>query len=143
MSGDDTFRAIEAGDADRLKELIEADASLAGARNENGMSAIMSALYRGRMDMVEMLLGAGLELDVFEAASLGRTDRLEAIPKNGARLIVSFPQDTDLAPAKQGARTCANYIAQGGDGTNAMVDWRSCHCPSGAPGTIVVLLPNH
>jgi ankyrin repeat protein len=79
VSGDDSFRAIEAGDADRLKELIEADASLAGARNESGLSAIMWALYRGRIDMVEMLLGGGLELDVFEAASLGRTDRLEAI----------------------------------------------------------------
>jgi ankyrin repeat protein len=79
VSADDVFRAIDAGDAGRLQELIEADASLAGARNESGLSAVISALYRGRMDLVEILLASGTELDVFEAASLGRTERVEAI----------------------------------------------------------------
>jgi hypothetical protein len=66
-------------DAARVRELVEADATLAGCRNEDGISARMLALYRGDVDMLEALVDAGPELDVFEAAGLGAEERLEEL----------------------------------------------------------------
>ncbi|HWJ44513.1 MAG TPA: hypothetical protein VNR63_03930 [Gaiellaceae bacterium] len=42
------------------------------------MSDVLQAIYRGDRDEAERL-AAGRELDVFEAAALGRTDRLRAL----------------------------------------------------------------
>jgi len=79
MSTGPLFEAISAGDAARVRELVDADATLAGCRNEQGISARMLALYRGDVDMLEALVDAGPELDVFEAAGLGAEERLEEL----------------------------------------------------------------
>lgn len=79
MSREGLLEAISAGDAARVRELVEADATLAGCRNEDGVSARMLALYRGDVDMLEALVDAGPELDVFEAAGLGAEERLEEL----------------------------------------------------------------
>ena len=66
--------AVQSGNVDQLKELLAQDRSLARARDAGGVSALMHALYRQRKDMVDVLRGTGLEFDVFEAASVGRSD---------------------------------------------------------------------
>lgn len=71
---EDVIAAVQSGNVDQLKELVAQDRSLAGARDASGVSALMHALYRQRKDLVDALRGAGLEFDVFEAASLGRSD---------------------------------------------------------------------
>ena len=43
------------------------------------MSEILEALYRGDRDRVDELLACQPDLDVFEAAALGRTDRLREL----------------------------------------------------------------
>ncbi len=65
------FDAIAAGDAARVRELVGADATLAGCRDEDGVSARMLALYRGQREIAGVLLDAGPEPDVFEAAGFG------------------------------------------------------------------------
>jgi uncharacterized protein len=70
------FAAIEAGDAERVRALVEEDPSLASARGEDGVSALLHARYRFRLDVVDALLSARPELGVFEAAALGGTPRL-------------------------------------------------------------------
>jgi ankyrin repeat protein len=71
------FAAITAGDAARVRELVESDATLAGCRNDEGISARMLALYRADYEMLAVLVDAGPELDVFEAAGLGAEERLD------------------------------------------------------------------
>jgi ankyrin repeat protein len=73
------FEAIESGDVERVRALVSADPELAGARGADGVSALLQARYRFRLDLVEALLEPGPELDVFEAAALGRTDRLREL----------------------------------------------------------------
>jgi uncharacterized protein len=73
------FDAIAAGDAGRVRELVESDASLAGCRNDEGVSARLLALYRGDVEMLEVLVDSGPELDVLEAAGLGAEERLEEL----------------------------------------------------------------
>ena len=76
--------AIDAGDADRVDALLASDASLAAAHDGDGVSATMHALYRGRRTIAESIAAALPELDVFEAAALGRVDRLRALLAAGA-----------------------------------------------------------
>ena len=73
------FQAVQAGDDARVRDLVAHDPSLAAARDEEGVSALLRARYLGRTDLVEALLAAAPELDVFDAAALGRTERLRAL----------------------------------------------------------------
>ena len=51
------------------------------------MSELLSALYRGDRTRVDELLARDPELNVFEAAALGRTDRLlELLEEDGSRV---------------------------------------------------------
>lgn len=70
------FDAIRAGEVATVRELVTADPPLASARDENGLSAVLVALYHRQPEAAEVLTGAGLELDVLEAAALGRLDVL-------------------------------------------------------------------
>jgi ankyrin repeat protein len=73
------FSAIEEGEADRVRDLVQNEPSLAATRHVTGVSALLFARYRNRLDVVEVLLVAGPPVDVFDAAGLGLVDRLAAI----------------------------------------------------------------
>lgn len=74
------FDAIGAGDVEQVRSLLRAAPALAAGRcPASGVSAVLSARYRFRMDLVEAVLEAGPELDVFDAAALGRVDRLRRL----------------------------------------------------------------
>ena len=70
------FQLLAAGDINGLRGLVEQDSSIAAARDASGVSLLMQALYRGHRDLAE-LMSTKKELDIFEAASLGKFDRLE------------------------------------------------------------------
>jgi len=67
--------AVRAGDVSRVREALAAGAEL---RTDNGGSLILEALFRGQQEIVS-LLAAQAELDIFEAAALGRTERVSPI----------------------------------------------------------------
>jgi uncharacterized protein len=75
------FEAIRGGDVERVRELVSADPALATARDENGLSAVLTALYHRQPEACEALLAAEPELDVLEAAALGRVERLRDDPE--------------------------------------------------------------
>ena len=56
------------------------------------MSDVLQAIYRGDRDEAERL-AAGRELDVFEAAALGRTDRLRALVDADPSLVTAYGDD--------------------------------------------------
>jgi ankyrin repeat protein len=68
--------AVAAGDADRVAALVAQDPALAMARGTDGVSALLLARYRFDRPTMDALLAADPDLDVFEAAALGRIDRL-------------------------------------------------------------------
>jgi ankyrin repeat protein len=78
-AGDDLVRAVKAGEVSRVRELLQADPTLAGTRDAAGVSMVLLALYHQRRDVAEVLLAAGPALDVFDAAATGRLDRLRAL----------------------------------------------------------------
>lgn len=72
----DMIGAVNAGDADRVREILAEDASLVAARDDAGVSALLLSRYRFDRATTEALLAADPELDIFEAAALGYADRL-------------------------------------------------------------------
>lgn len=70
------FEAIGTGDTERARAIVADDPAAAAARNGDGLSAVLAALYRHRPDIVGILLAAQPELDLFDAAAAGDVDRL-------------------------------------------------------------------
>ena len=89
MDAESLIDAIKKGDEEAVRSAINSNAALAGARDEAGISAVLTALYHRRKNLLEILLQAGPSLDGFESAALGRPDLL-------LRLAVTKP---DLATA--------------------------------------------
>ncbi len=75
----DCFDLLGKGEIDQLRRMLESDSAVAGARDGNGVSLLMHSLYRGRRDLAEEIAAKKAELDIFEAASLGRLDRLRKL----------------------------------------------------------------
>jgi ankyrin repeat protein len=87
------FQAIRAGDASRLSALIAADRSLVNLRNERGHSPVLIAQYHHRRELVEMLLAFEPELDIFDAASVGKAPRIAELLDGDPTLLNAYSQD--------------------------------------------------
>ena len=88
MSGSEAlFAAIDAGELDQVRDLVHGDPTLAGARDPSGVSALLFARYRNRLDLVDVLLAAGPPVDVFDAAGLGLVEPLAAALDDRPELI--------------------------------------------------------
>jgi uncharacterized protein len=77
-TGDRFIDAAKTGDSGLVAELLERDASLGSYRAASGETPLMAALYRGHRAIVDQLLDAGVPLDLFAAAAVGRRDGVRA-----------------------------------------------------------------
>jgi len=93
QAAQEVFDVIRAGDATRLAALLAADRSLVDARNERGHSPVLIAQYHQKRDLVTILLAAGPELDIFDAASVGRTARVAELLDRDPSLVNAFSGD--------------------------------------------------
>jgi ankyrin repeat protein len=81
------FDVVRAGDTGRLQALLRANPGLASVRNERGHTPVLIAQYRDKPEAVALLLAVEPELDVFDAASVGRTTRVaECLDRDPALL---------------------------------------------------------
>src|SRR3989441_4896565 len=87
------FDVIREGNTARLGALLAADPSLAGVRNERGHSPVLIAQYHHRRECVALLLAAGPELDVFDAASVGATARVADLLDREPSLVNAYSSD--------------------------------------------------
>ena len=85
--------AATGGDVSKVKAMLAADPAVARAKDENGVSAIMKATYYGKRDVVAALLESGVELDVFEAAATGRSERLVELIEKDPSLANAYSPD--------------------------------------------------
>lgn len=79
---DRCFELLGKNDFDSLRRLIEAEPGCAEARDRNGVGLLMQSIYRGRRDLAEAIAARKKALDIFEAAALGRLDRLGELAKD-------------------------------------------------------------
>ncbi len=79
------FAVIKSGETARVDDLLRKHPDLIDARTKSGASPILFALYTGHADLAEHLASREPALDVHEAASLGKMDRLR-------KLVAADPQ---------------------------------------------------
>jgi uncharacterized protein len=89
----DIFTAVRAGDIARVSELLAQDPSLAQATDEQGLSPIMIASYHRQSQALELLLSAKPPINLFEAAALGRTDRIVQLLETAPALVSQYSPD--------------------------------------------------
>ncbi|HZR22354.1 MAG TPA: ankyrin repeat domain-containing protein [Vicinamibacterales bacterium] len=75
--------AIKAGEFDRVKLMVTADPALVEARSGKGESAILTAVYHGQKDIVNLLVARGADLTIFEASAAGEVERIERLIDRG------------------------------------------------------------
>src|SRR5207244_4560812 len=87
------FDVIREGDTGRLGALLAAEPSLAGVRNERGHAPVVNAQDHLQREGVALLLAAGPELDVFDAASVGATARVAELLAREPSLVNAYSSD--------------------------------------------------
>ncbi|HLL83530.1 MAG TPA: ankyrin repeat domain-containing protein [Longimicrobium sp.] len=75
---DGLLEALKAGDVGQVESLLAAEPSLAEARKD-GVSLLLLALYHQKPQVAEAFARRRSALDVFEAAALGRVERLREV----------------------------------------------------------------
>lgn len=80
---EELFTAIGAGDGARVDALLDGDSALASARNHQGLSAVLAALYCRQDDILTAFLDRHPPLDLFEAAALGLHELLAEFLDSG------------------------------------------------------------
>jgi ankyrin repeat protein len=80
------FTAIKSGDRTAVERLLARDRELVDAHDENGLSAILTALYHGQTEIATAILRRGPKLTLFEAAAAGDVARVrELVERNRAQ----------------------------------------------------------
>lgn len=69
---------LRRGDLERVEALLRAEPDLVDAR-QNGVSLLLWTLYLGQPRLTEAFVRRRVSLDFFEAAALGRLERLEEL----------------------------------------------------------------
>ena len=80
------FALLHAGDAGGLRRILDQDPAASEARDSSGVSLLMHSIYRGRRDLAELIASTKKALDIFEATSLGRLDRLKQCLRDAAAI---------------------------------------------------------
>ena len=108
------FSAIASGNAEAVEALLKENNARASERDENGVSAIMFALYVRERAIARRLAEVKRRLDVFEAASLGDTTQLAVILEKDPLAAV------DWSPDGFTALHLAAFLGNGRDGDDAV-----------------------
>ncbi|HKC24126.1 MAG TPA: ankyrin repeat domain-containing protein [Thermoanaerobaculia bacterium] len=87
------FQAIRSGDREAAERLLDADPSLASARDASGVSALTLATYHARPGIARTIRSHLVEIDAFEAAALGESGRLAELLAKDPSLLSALSPD--------------------------------------------------
>ena len=116
------FEAIRAGDLAAVKSLVAADASLAFARNDSGVSGVLTAVYMGRSEIRDFLIANGAVMELPEASAVGNLARVRELIENDHAKADSFSPDGFAVVALSaflGHLEIVQYLAAHGADVNA------------------------
>lgn len=81
------FDLVRSDDVFALTTMINNHPELADARNDQGVPAVLVAIYYDRKDVINLLITSGAKVDIFIAAALGNVKKLEtALAKDPASI---------------------------------------------------------
>src|SRR5215831_5974489 len=73
----DFFAAVKAGDNAEVNRLLDADPALITAKDENGLSAVLTAAYYQVPGIAQLLVQCGADLSIYEACAVGELARVK------------------------------------------------------------------
>lgn len=113
------FDLIQHGQAAELAAQLANHAQLAEAQNPDGISALRAAVYQHQPAIRDLLLPYLPELDIFDASSVGDTERIKQLLSFDPSLVASHSTDgwtpLHLAAAFAGDDTVRLLISHGAD----------------------------
>lgn len=89
----DLFEAIRAGNSPEVRAILGRDPGAVNKRNDRGHTPVLIAQYHHKGDIVQDLLAAGPELDVFDACCVGRTARVGELLDADPALLNAYNGD--------------------------------------------------
>lgn len=89
----DFLSAIRAGDQAEVMRLLDADPALVNAKDENGLTAVLTAAYYQEPDMAKLLAQRGAALNVFEACTVGELSHVQALIERQPELVNAYAPD--------------------------------------------------
>src|SRR5260370_22502978 len=116
------FQAIQAGEASKVKALLDSNPSLASVKSERGQSGVLLAAYSGRKEISELLLAREVTLELHEAAAAGQLERVQHLVEKDPALAKSYSPDgfpVFALAAVFGHRDVAEYLFAKGAEVNA------------------------
>ncbi len=88
------FKAISTGREQDVRAMLAADPKRAFAKDKNGNSALLFALYMNQAPIANaILVYRKNELDIFEAAALGKDEKLRSLISQTPALLTAFASD--------------------------------------------------
>lgn len=93
MTKDTFIQAIQDGNIGTIKTALSENPSLINSKTEQGLSALLLAMYFRKNDIVNVLLENKTDFDFFEAAASGRLDYVKKILKNELEILNQFAVD--------------------------------------------------
>jgi uncharacterized protein len=87
------FDAIKTGNLDEVRRLVRDSPALAAARDANGVSGILIAIYNRRPEVAAALVELGAPVDIFDASALGMADRVAALLEEDPARASAYAQD--------------------------------------------------
>src|SRR6266568_4659947 len=123
LNQDELFENLKAENTARVKQLIENDPSLLNAKHKTGATGILFALYSGHQELAELLAQRKHDLDIFEAASLGKMDQVRALVKRDMELVNAYSPEGFTAlqlSAYLGQKEAVDFLLKAGTNVNAI-----------------------
>ena len=81
------IEAIKAKDVDAARAALAADSAAADVATPEGTTPVCLAMYYGQPQIADAIAAAKIDLDIFEAATIGRVDRLRALLDQDPALV--------------------------------------------------------
>jgi uncharacterized protein len=123
MQTDEFLESVQKGNLSKINQLLETNPGLANSKAKNGVSAILLALYNGHGNIAEAIASKKTDLDIFEAATLGKLDEVKSFIERNISLPGAYSADgfalVALA-AYLGQKEVTEYLIRKGADVNAV-----------------------
>lgn len=93
MANTSFLEAVQQGNLDRVRQMLEQDPGLAQAQTENGLSAMLLAAYYGHPQVAGLLASLRSDLTLFEACVVGDLQRVQDLLAVDPELVNAFSAD--------------------------------------------------
>jgi len=116
------FKAIQAGDKEKVEQLLRKTPNLILAKDKKKLSPLMIAMYHHEFDIAEMLLDRMVALTVYEAAATGKLVHIISNLARKPELVNAYSEDgfqpLGLA-AYFGHKEVVDYLIKAGAAVNS------------------------